>query len=451
MEMKDWDVQPEEEIVSGESVEPASEEVPRDSSGVRGKKILKIALGTVAGLILAACLAVVIYWGRIGVTGLDEGIASLKKLFTPRENNVFYQDSYSVSDEDAQKAHDQVVASVSGETLTNGQLQVYYRMNVLDYLENYGYYAMYYGLDYSQPLDQQTHQESGGTWQQHFLKQALTNYHHYQAMALLALEEGVVTREELEKNRETLRSGLAEAALEGGYSGIDAMLQTDMGPGCTFEDYCSYMQVYYAGYAYFTEKYTALNPGEQQLENYFADHEAELLEAGITKDSGNVMDVRHILFAVEGGTKDEEGEVTYSEDEWEACREKAQKLLDQWLAGEATEESFGVLAEEHSADTGSNENGGLYENLTEESGFVPEFIQWYMDGSRKPGDHGLIKTEYGYHIMYFSGSEPQWRSAARDGLLTAESQKILKKATDRYPMEVNYKKIALSEADFSQQ
>jgi hypothetical protein len=153
---------------------------------------------------------------------------------------------------------------------------------------------------------------------------------------------------------------------------------------------------------------------------------------------------------VEGGTKDEEGEITYSEAEWEACKEKAQKLLDQWLAEEATEESFGKLAEEHSEDTGSNENGGLYENLTEESGFVKEFIDWYMDESRQPGDYGLIKTEYGYHIMYFSGAEPQWISASRDGILTEESKKILKTATDRYPMEVTYKKIALPVVDFQQ-
>lgn len=447
MEFKKQEAQPQQELLE----EVKEQEREKSSQRTSGKKLIKVVLVSVAAVVLAACLGIVVYWGCIGVTDFDQGVESLKKLFTPRSNDVFYKESYSVSDEEIQEEKDQIVAKVADQTLTNGELQVYYWMNVLDFLENQGYYALYYGLDYTQPLDQQTHQDSGGTWQQHFLKQALTNYHHYQAMTLLALEEGVVTQAELEENRDTLRAGLAEAALEGGYASIDAMLQTDMGAGCTFEEYCSYMQVYYAGYTYFTEKYSQLDLTQEQLEAYFKDHEEELSQEGITKDSGNVMDVRHILVAVEGGTEDDQGEITYSEEEWETCRQEAQKLLDQWLEGEATEESFAQLAREHSDDTGSNENGGLYENLNTQSGFVPEFMDWYMEESRQPGDYELVQTEYGYHIMYFSGSEPQWLSAAREGLLTEESKKILSTAVERYPMEVTYKEIALAVVDFSQE
>lgn len=443
----------EEPIDGAEPQPPAQEEEAAQVQEVpvnRGLKIFKIALAVIAAGVLAACLAIVVYWGCIGVTSFDEGVSSLKKLLTPRANDVYYKDSYSVSDEKAKKKRDEVVACVGDQTLTNGNLQVYYWTNVLDFLENYGYYAIYYGLDYTQPLDQQTHQESGGTWQQHFLEEALNNYHHYQAMALLALEEGVVTQEDLDETREELRATLSEAALEGDFPSIDAMLQSDMGVSCTFEDYCSYVQTYYAGFSYFSNKYQEIEISDEEIETWFAENEATMQEQGITKDSGDLMDVRHILIAVEGGTEDEDGSITYSDEEWDTCRNEAQEILDQWLEGEATEESFAELANEYSEDTDSNENGGLYEDLNAESGFVSEFIDWYMDESRQVGDYELLQTEYGYHVMYFSGSEPQWIRASRDELLTQASQQILTTAADRYPMEVTYKDIALGVVDFNQ-
>lgn len=415
------------------------------------KKGLKITLLSVAALVLALSLAIVVYWGCIGVTDFDQGVASLKKLLTPRANDVFYRDTYSVSDEEAKEDREVVVATVGGEELTNGGLQVYYWMNVLDFLDNYGYTAVYEGLDYTQPLDQQTYQKTGGSWQQYFLDQALTNYHHYQAMSLLALEEGIVTAEELEKNRQELRASMTEVTLDGGYPSLDAMIQADVGAGSTFDDYSDYVQVYYAGYAYFNEKYGALEAKDEEIATYFAQNEESLAEQGVTKDSGNVMDVRHILIAVEGGTEDEDGNMTYSDAEWEVCREEAQALLDQWLAGDATEETFAQLAEEHSQDTGSNENGGLYQGVNEESGFVPEFMDWYLDENRQPGDYELVQTDYGYHIMYFSGSQQEWVRTCRDGVLREKSQKILDNATAQYPMEVTYKNIVLADVDLNQQ
>ena len=32
---------------------------------------------------------------------------------------------------------------------------------------------------------------------------------------------------------------------------------------------------------------------------------------------------------------------------------------------------------------------------------MTEFNDWCFDASRKPGDTGIVKTSYGYHVMYF--------------------------------------------------
>ena len=243
---------------------------------------------------------------------------------------------------------------------------------------------------------------------------------------------------------------MTETVLASDYTSIDALIQADMGAGCDYEDYYRYMDTYYRGYSYLEQKLDAVQITDEMLQDYYSAHTEELAEDGISQTSGDVKDVRHILIAVEGGTEDEEGEMTYSDAEWEACRKEAQAVLDEWLAGEATEESFTALAYEYSEDTGSNENGGLYENLDEESGFVQEFIDWYMDESRKPGDYGLIRTSYGYHVMYFVESEAQWLRTCRQGVLTDQTSELLSAAREKYPMEVEYKKIALAVVDFSQ-
>ena len=414
------------------------------------RKSWKLALAVTAVLLLLVCLSTVVYWGIIGVTSFEEGMQHLSALILPKENDVYRKASYSVSDEKAVKKSDQVVARTGDTELTNGLLQIFYWMDVYDYLEDYGYYAVYYGLDYTQPLDQQNCKENNGTWQHFFLDKALRNWHNYQALAMMAQEEGASLDEEMQTDLDNLRATMTETVLESDYTSIDALIQADMGAGCDYEDYYRYMDTYYRGYSYLQQKLDAVQITDEMIQDYYSTHTEELAEDGISKTSGDVKDVRHILIAVEGGTEDEDGEVTYSEAEWEACRKEAQAVLDEWLSGEATEESFTALAYEYSEDTGSNENGGLYENLDEESGFVQEFIDWYMDESRKPGDYGLIRTSYGYHVMYFVETEAQWLRTCRQGVLTEKTSELLSTAREKYPMEVEYKKIALAVVDFSQ-
>ena len=119
--------------------------------------------------------------------------------------------------------------------------------------------------------------------------------------------------------------------------------------------------------------------------------------------------VRHILVSFEGGTEEtaEDGTTTtvYSEDEKQAAYDEAKALYDQWLAGEATEESFAALATiDNSDDGGSNSNGGLYTNVY--NGYmVQTFNDWLFDPARQAGDSGIVETEFGYHIMYFVGEQ----------------------------------------------
>ncbi len=121
-------------------------------------------------------------------------------------------------------------------------------------------------------------------------------------------------------------------------------------------------------------------------------------------DNAEFMDdVRHLLVQFEGGKTDETtGETTYTEAEKKKAKEAAEKYLKEWKEGKATEESFIELVKEHSDDS-SAEDGGLFEQIHRDSGYVSSFKDWATDGKRKVGDVEIIESEYGYHIMYYVG------------------------------------------------
>ena len=111
----------------------------------------------------------------------------------------------------------------------------------------------------------------------------------------------------------------------------------------------------------------------------------------------------------------------------------ANDILDQWLAGDATEESFANMANENSSDPGSNTNGGLYENVYPGQ-MVETFNDWCFADGRQPGDYGIVKTDYGYHIIFFvgAGDEIYWFQTAKEDYLSDLAVKIQDEITAKY-------------------
>lgn len=118
-----------------------------------------------------------------------------------------------------------------------------------------------------------------------------------------------------------------------------------------------------------------------------------------------LANVRHILINFEGGTTDENGQTTYSDEEKATAKSKAEALLQQWKDGEATEESFIALVKDNTGDTASAETGGLYEDIYKTANYEAAFLNWSVDTSRETGDTGIVETSYGYHIMYYVGDD----------------------------------------------
>ena len=112
--------------------------------------------------------------------------------------------------------------------------------------------------------------------------------------------------------------------------------------------------------------------------------------------------VRHVLIQFEQ-TLDEKGNYTVTDDAKKAAKEEADKLYAEWKEGGATKDAFIALAKEKSDDPGVTENEGLHKDIHPASQYLTQFRDWAVDPKRVEGDHGIVETSEGYHIMYFEG------------------------------------------------
>ena len=146
----------------------------------------------------------------------------------------------------------------------------------------------------------------------------------------------------------------------------------------------------------------------------------------VTRTRGTVegissVDVRHILFSTD----------TYKNDA------EAQKISEQWKKDGAKEDDFAKLAEKYTEDTGSKFNGGLYEGVTEGQ-MIKEFNDWIFAKDRKAGDHGIVKTTYGWHVMYYVDGAEAWQATIKAELQSEASKKAVEAASDKYKATVDY-------------
>lgn len=426
----------------------------------------KLALAIAAGVVLLAILVALVLGGRDNsqVPDATDGSDDLTTAATnaaatepeetvpatiPADGNpddVTCKGSYTVTDDEIIAAAEDVVATMGDKVLTNADLQVYYWMEVMNFLNDYGEYAIYFGMDYTQPLDTQICEDGldlDVTWQQYFLELALDNWQCYQSLALEAEANGFEMEQSYAEYLQNLPQQLETSAVNNGMADALELIQKNVGAGADVDDYLRYMELYYQGYTYFNELYTKIQPTEAEIEAYFAENEATYAEEGVANDGSKYVDVRHVLLMPddENATTDENGYPVYSDEAWEACRQEAEALYEQWKSGDMSEDSFAELAKNNSEDSNAS-TGGLYSNVTD--GYMVEaFNDWCFDAARQVGDHGLVKTQYGYHLMFFSGSRDIWYAKAEEDLISDRANELIPAAMEKHPATIDYSAIKL--------
>lgn len=344
-----------------------------------------------------------------------------------------------------------VVATCGDMTMDNRTLQYYYNEELMSFLNTY-YNYLGSMLDVNAPLDEQINNNAEGgqdTWQKTILEMALTRFHTVAALA-----------QEAEKNNYTLSQDETEylnsmkdmdtLAMYYGYPDSLSLIKDMLGPMATVDTYCAFVEETMMASFYNSYLAESIELTDEEISAYYDANAAVYESQNIKKIDENVINVRHILIQPEAA---EDG--TISEEAWTAAEEEAQRILQEWKDGEATEDTFAELANTYSTDPGSNgtsignggSTGGLYEEVYPNQ-MVAEFNDWCFDDARQTGDTEIVKTSYGYHIMYFvsQGDFIYWQNVCADALRSEKVLELRDEIMAGYEINVETANIILMDA-----
>lgn len=346
--------------------------------------------------------------------------------------------SYTIVPEDySEKLQNKVVATCGDYKLTNQSLCYYYWGQYYSLASSYGQYLSYM-LDTSVGLDEQMYDDTT-TFQQAFLDAAMNMFHGVAAINIEAAANGFALDEESESTLAGIEQSLNDNAQAYGYADADAYLQSAFGTGASVESYLQFSRLTMIASKYLESQVDALEYTDDDLSAYYDENAETYASSGLQKLDKPNVNVRHIL--ITPAETDENGEVT--EEALAAAEQTAKDILAEWESGEMTEERFAELVVTYSQD-GNASTGGLYENVYPGQ-MVAEFNDWCFADERKVGDYGLVKTQFGYHIIYFSGfgEEIYWLEAVRNDFLNAKSVEIEEAILEKYPIETKLKNVKI--------
>ena len=71
---------------------------------------------------------------------------------------------------------------------------------------------------------------------------------------------------------------------------------------------------------------------------------------------------------------------------------------------------------------------------------VATFNAWCFDSSRQAGDTAIVKTKYGYHIMYFvgTGNYSVWQYTAQQALASEDSTDTISELEEKVTIKKSW-------------
>ncbi len=390
-------------------------------------------------------------WATVCISVLAVAVIVLGSLFAVDyfKNKSPFK-SYTATEKKLIAAQNKVVATAGEYELTNAELQVYYWIYVYNFLEENSYYLSVLGLNYTQDLaTQKCYFDETKSWQEYFLEGALSAWHQYIVLYGAAKEADFKLPKEEQEYLDNLKTTMDEQAQKYGFKDGADMVKNEMGAGATWDAYVKYSNETFVGMGYYSDFAEDLKVTEEDIAKYYEDNKKLFDDNKITKDESvwAWASVRHIL--IEPVTKDANGQEIDKDTAWATALKKAEDVLALYkknAGGKIDEEAFAALVKDNTADGGSKETGGLYEKFFKGK-MVKEFEEWSFDKTRKYGDTGIVKTTYGYHIMFFVGSEAEWRYYSDASIRTEKCKELLETLKKATPLETNYRGILLGQVD----
>ncbi len=316
-----------------------------------------------------------------------------------------------------------VAATIAGSKISTAELSYYYIDSINSFYNNlynaYGsnaptYAMLMYGVDLTTSLDKQVYdEETGKTWADSFIEQAIASAQSTYALYNEAKANNFALTEEETAAIDTVVTNMSLTATLRGYSNVNDYLHSMYGYGTDLESYKEYYTMSRTAYLYQVAHQESLTYDDAALR-------AQEDENGFESYSSYNYNIYTVSVSdyLEGGTKDENGTTTYSDEERDAAEKKAEEVANGLIAGAASWEDVDsaiaelpINAEKETPVKSTAYTDKLYADIND------SVAEWLTAEGRKAGDMDVVPyttestdtdgnvttTLRGYYVVCYNG------------------------------------------------
>ena len=305
--------------------------------------------------------------------------------------------------------------TVGNHEVSNAELNFYFIDAVNNFYSTYGSYAAMFGLDVTKPLDEQViSEETGSTWADDFMTSAKENVKAVYALNDAAAEAGYTLSADQLTNIDLTIANISAYATMYGYSNAEDYIKAMYGNGANEELLREYITMTTLAGEY--QNHYAENLVYEDADLRAAEAENYAQYSAFSYNSYYLSTGKFLT----GGTEDDNGTVTYSDEEKEAARAAAEgtaKLLAQEENNTVEKLDAAIAGLEINAETEGAASTAYINNSY--SGINTTILDWVTDEARQAGEITYIEsastttdeegkettTVNGYYVVLFNGSD----------------------------------------------
>jgi len=264
------------------------------------------------------------------------------------------------------------------------EMNYYYRYAISAFLQNSGgdvsTAKSLFGVDLTMPLDQQKYYEENRMWSDYFMEEAIDLAVSDYTMSDAATKAGYKLSAEEESSLSDEFLMVESNAATGGYTDIDEFVRAYYGNGADYESYKAFVRRNALAESYRASQTETFTVTEDEITSYNEEHFNEY-----SSFTYNTYTLTYTSFLTDG-TKDEEGNITYTDEQHKASETAAKEAADQ-LAKATTLEEFNTAIAELEINKDLEKPASSTANTNVLYSSVPEnYQEWMADSSRKAGD-----------------------------------------------------------------
>ena len=276
-------------------------------------------------------------------------------------------------------------ATVGSHNLTPAMVNYFYNAQVYEFEKSYGSYL---GIDAASLSTQVYDEETGATWADLLMEQALNTAAQTYAIYDEAIANGAALTEDDQSQIDTIISSYELTAAQQGYANVNAYLASGYGAGCNTKSYTEYLTV-----TMIAENYC------QQVNDGFT-YTAEDLAAEYEANPADYNTYTFRQFLI-GDSLFQTDDNALSEEE---LAEKKEALATEMAAStQGDEQAFIDAAYENAAE--SNKDSYADESYTlrsyNGSSLVEAQRDWLADSARQTGDTTAINVDGTWYVLFY--------------------------------------------------